>query len=343
MESKKELKAISFKCSGCGTTLHFDPSSQNLKCVSCGKIEALQKSQTRQKHDLSEAKEEKHDRWIHEAKMMKCKTCGAEIILSRLEFSGICPYCNSSYVSSINALPDFVPDSIIPFSFDEVEAGKRFKMQLRRKFYVPTKCKRNVNPENIKGTYIPSFAFDADVKADYNGTLSRKNDNNETEYFQINGVHYSKQRDVLIENSSKITQSTLKKILPYDLSKSYDFLEGFVLGYVVEHYEDAFQVCLNKALKEMEQKVKQEILNGYSYSAVKEFNMQCGFSNQKYKYHILPIYQMNFSYRKKNYNVVMNGQNGKIGGKLPTSVWKVLFTIFGWLLVIALIIWISSL
>ena len=343
MENKKELKAISFKCSGCGTTLKFDPASQNLKCSSCGKIELLEKGRSQTKHDVSSTLDDKHDRWAQTSKIMKCQTCGAEIILSGLEFSGICPYCSSSYVSDANYLPDFVPDSIVPFAFDEVEAEKRLKTQLKRKFYVPTKCKREVRPENIKGIYIPAFAFDADVKADYNGTLSRKTENNETEYFHISGVHHSRQRDVLIENSSKITQSTLKKILPYDLSQTYRFTEGFVLGYVVEHYEDAFKVCLNKALKEMEQKVKQEILNGYSYSAVKEFNMKCDFSSKKYQYHILPIYQMNFEYRKKNYNIIMNGQNGKIGGKLPTSVLKVLFTIFGWLLVIALIIWISSL
>ena len=343
MDDKKELKTISFKCDGCGSTLRFAPSSQNLKCPSCGKVKELEKISTNKKHDLSEAKEKKHEKWSNTSKMMRCQTCGAEIVLSRLEFSGVCPYCNSSYVSKTDELPDFIPDKVLPFFFDEVEAGKRFKLQIKRKFYVPSACKKNVKPENINGTYIPAFSFDANIKSNYSGVLSRKNENNESEYFNISGTHNSFQKDLIEENSSKITQATLKKILPYDLSKAYDFSEGFVLGYVVEHYEDAFNVCLNKAKKEMEQKVKQEILSKYTYDSVREFNMKCDFSDQKYQYSVLPIYQMNFSYRNKNYNIIMNGQTGKIGGKFPTSVIKVLLTIFGWLLIIALIIVLSTL
>lgn len=342
MDNKKELKGISFKCSGCGSTLKFDPVSQNLKCPSCEKIAIIEKTQTNTKHSINEAREGKREGWIKESKMMRCQTCGAEIILNKLEFSGICPYCSSSYVSDIDALLDIVPDSIIPFAFNETEAERRLKFQLRRKFYVPNSCKKNVKPESIKGTYIPSFAFDANVKGTYSGTLKRRNENNEDEFFQIKGVHNSRQRNVLIENSSKITQQSLKKILPYDLDGAYSFSEGFVLGYVVEHYEDAFTVCLNQALKEMEQKVKQEILSGYTYDYVKEFHLKCDFSEQKYQYYVVPIYQMNFEYRKKKYNVVMNGQSGKIGGKLPVSVLKVLFTIFGVVLIIALFAWISS-
>ena len=340
---RKELKSISFKCKGCGSTLRFSPSLQNLKCPSCEKVEVLEKVNTNKKHELSEAKEVKHESWINTSKMMRCQTCGAEIILNKLEFSSVCPYCGSSYVSKVNELPDFLPDKVIPFSFDEVEAGRRFKLQIKRKFYVPSSCKKNVKPENIIGTYIPAFSFDSNIKSEYNGVLRRKDENNENEYFTISGKHNSLQIDVIEENSSKITQGTLKKILPYNFSGAYDFSEGFLLGYVVEHYEDAFNVCLNKAKKEMEQKVRQEILSKYTYDGVKEFNMKCEFFNQKYQYMVLPIYQMNFFYRNKNYNIIMNGQSGKVGGKFPTSVLKVLFTIFGWLLVIALIVVLSTL
>lgn len=342
MENKKELKSVSFKCEGCGSGLVFSPKTQNLKCQNCGREKELEKSCDVQKHDLNEAKEEKHQKWMEQNKILKCQTCGAEIILNSLEFSGICPYCNSSYVAETKNLPDFVPDKVLPFLFDENEAEKRFKTQIKRRFYVPSSCKKTVKPENIKGTYIPAFSFDAFVSAEYSGTLSRQNDK-DVVYFSISGTHKKEIKDVLIENSSKITQESLKKILPYDLEKGYKFSEGFVLGYVVEHYEDAFNVCLNKSIKEMEQKMKTEILSKYSYDSVREFNMHCDFSNRKYLYSIVPIYQMNFFYRKRKYNILMNGQTGKIGGKFPTSVLKVLLTVLVWLLIVAGIIIISSL
>ena len=88
--------------------------------------------------------------------------------------------------------------------------------------------------------------------------------------------------------------------MPYDLGKSYDFSEGFILGYVVEHYEDAFQVCLNKAQKEMQNRVREEILMKYTYDSIKEFNLKCDFSNEKYQYSVVPIYQMNFAYKNSD-------------------------------------------
>lgn len=343
MNNKKELKTVSYKCSSCGGTMRFDPQSQALKCTSCVSTQQLLKEHSNLKHNLSsEAKEEKHQKWAEETKILRCNNCGAEIILNRLEFSGVCPYCGSSYVIETSLLPDFVPDRVIPFAFDEVEAEKRFKLQLKRKFYVPASCKKNVKPENIKGIYIPAFSFDANIDATYSGTLRRSHDN-EVSYFHISGKHSSRQKDVLIENSSKLTQESLKKILPYDLESANKFSEGFVLGYVVEHYEDAFNVCLNKAQKEMQNRVKEEILSKYVHDGVREFNLKCNFSNQKYVYSIVPIYQMNFMYKKKKFNVLMNGQTGKIGGKFPTSVLKVMLTVLGWILLIALIVFISSL
>lgn len=340
MDNKKELKAVSFKCDGCGSGICFDPQTQNLKCPSCGKVKTLTKTYSKNKHDITEVKEEKRNAWIAQTKIVKCETCGAEIILNKLEFSGICPYCNSSYVSETKELPDMVPDSVIPFCFDENEAEKRFKLQLKRKFYVPNPCKRNVKPENIKGVYIPAFTFDASVRATYSGTL-RRQVNNEVEFFTISGEHKSSQVDVMVESSSKLTQESLKKILPYDMEKSCSFSEGFVLGYVVEHYQDVFQECLQKAQTEMQQRVKREILSKYTYDSVKEFNFKCGFSNQKYQYAIVPIYQINFWHKKKRYNVIMNGQTGKIGGKLPISAIKVGFTILAWVAFIALLIFLS--
>ncbi len=342
MDNKKQLKSVSFKCKGCGSDLKFDPTSQNLKCLSCGNIQKLEKKSDFAKHDISEIKQGEHQKWKDTQKVLKCETCGAEIILHGLEFSGVCPYCNSSYVTQKDCLPDIVPDAVIPFCFDEVEAEKRFKNQLKRKFYVPMSCKKNVKPQNIKGVYIPAFSFDANIKAKYSGTLRTTNNENEVQYFNISGTHSKVCHDVLIENSSKITQKSLKKILPYNMEFSIKFLEGFVMGYVVEHYEDAFNDCLKAAQEEMKEKVKREILSQYSYDSVREFSMKCDFSNQKYQYNIVPIYQMNFSHKNKNYNVIMNGQTGKIGGKFPVSIFKVLLTIFGWILIIALIVYLTT-
>ena len=297
MENKKNLDAVIAKCSGCGSAMNYYPASQNLKCPNCGLEKELKKSFEYKKHGINEAKEEKHSEWKTQNKILKCVNCGAEIILNNLEYSGKCHYCGSSYSSVGSNLPDFTPDCVIPFVFDENEAGNRFKEQLKRKYYVPSYCKKNVQPENIVGTYIPSFVFDAYVKAEYNGRLTKshttqigKSTQTYTETFNISGTQKNDIKDVIVENSSKLTQQTLKKILPFKMEKACKFSEGFILGYVVEHYENAFNVCYEQAKSEMNERIKTEILKKYDYDSVQYFDMKCGFENEKYLYSLVPVY-----------------------------------------------------
>ena len=341
MESKV-LKSISAKCDNCGSAMAFDPNSQNLRCDKCESIKLLPKTKRNEKHNIEEANGKKRTFWTVENKILKCDTCGAQLILNNLEYSGICPYCGSNYVSEIKNLPDFTPDIIVPFTFDRDEAQRRFIIQVKHKFFVPTACKKNLKPEEIKGTYIPAFSFDAFVNANYSGRLA-KTGKDGSEHFSIKGNHKAEFKDLLIENSSKITQANLKSILPYDTSKAYDFSESFILGYVVEHYEQAFKSCCDLAVQEMEKQVKEQILKKYDYNIVESFNLNCDISNKKYYYGLVPIYQINFNYKDKKYNILMNGQSGKIGGKFPRSGFKIFLVVFFWISVILLLVGLCAL
>ena len=71
------------------------------------------------------------------------------------------------------------------------------------------------------------------------------------------------------------------------------------------------------------------------------------FYNQKYKYCMLPIYRINFSYKNKTYTNVMNGQTGSLGGDYPKSAGKislvVILSILGFLLPIILFVLVAVL
>ena len=61
--------------------------------------------------------------------------------------------------------------------------------------------------------------------------------------------------------------------------------------------------------------------------------METAFLDITYKYLMLPVWFSNFKYKDKVYQFMVNGQTGKVAGKTPISVWKVLLTIFIVLLV----------
>ncbi len=348
METNKRLDSVFQKCPNCGGGMNFDPNSQNLFCEHCASTKDFEKSKDYKKHPISEkpTQNKAYDEWKQENKTIHCKTCGAEIILHKLEYSQKCPYCNSSYVTEGKTLPSFVPDSIIPFQFNEQKAVEIFKQKVKKKFYVPRPFKKNATAENIVGIYVPSFSFDALTKSQYQGVLeeSYRDADGHTHFrrFSISGTKNMRHEDLLVESSSLINQTELKGILPYDMSGAYKFSENFILGYVVEHFAQTFDSCYDDAKKAMEKQIKSSILRNYSYTSEISFSMTTNYSDEKYAYRLVPMYQLGFVYKNKPYVVQMNGQTGKIGGKMPVSGLKVFFTVLFWIVIIAGIVVLSN-
>lgn len=345
MQENKILDASFSKCDNCGGGMIFSPKSQGLECEHCKSVKQFEKNKEYIKHNLKDKPTsfEGYKKWKEENKVLKCETCGAQVILHNLEYSGTCPYCGSSYVSETKNLPDMAPDAIIPFKFDEEEATLRFKTGVKKKFFVPRAFKKKISADKVKGIYIPTFSFDANTQTTYSGRLSRTETygkNTTVKQFNIAGTQDLNIVDEMIETSSHITQNELKKLLPFNMNEAYKFDENFIRGYVVEHFETAFEACYSDAKKAMMQTIKSTILSRYNYDSVISFSMQPNFFDEKYTYRLVPIYQFEYKYKNKPYITKMNGQTGKIGGGLPISPWRVMLVV---LLVVAFIVGVTLL
>ena len=56
---------------------------------------------------------------------------------------------------------------------------------------------------------------------------------------------------------------------------------------------------------------------------LQNLNMETSISNITYKYALLPIYIRHVEYKGKQYEMYINGQTGKVYGKVPRSRGKV--------------------
>ena len=57
--------------------------------------------------------------------------------------------------------------------------------------------------------------------------------------------------------------------------------------------------------------------------------MDITHSNKKYSYLLLPIWICNYYFKEKLYNFFINGNTGKVTGKVPRSPFKIiLFVLF---------------
>ena len=350
---EKTVKSNDCSCPSCGAAMKYSPENKSLFCENCKSLKSITFEKLLAKHNIEDLnKHSQHTKnWLNETKNLKCPNCGANVVLNKLEYSSACPYCESNLVSKDESDNAIAPDGIIPFTFSDNEAAKRYVAGLKKKWFLPNKFKRAPPADNIYGVYIPSFGYDSDTQSTYSGRLeidhtrrdSKGNTTTYTTYKHISGNHTSLQRDVLIETSSKINQSELAKLLPFNMVEAVKFNQGFIMGYTVEHYNETVEVCKKIAEEVMSQNIKREILSKYHYDRVSYFNMSTEHNNQKYMYYLLPIYKCDYKYKEKTYTTLMNGQTGKVGGGYPKSGVKIFFFTLMWILIITGIIAITIL
>ncbi len=320
------------KCSSCGGHLYFSPEYQALKCESCGGLEKIEYNHDNKKHEfvIDEKLKQEHKQFAEENKVFKCSSCGANVVLNKLDVATHCPYCDSSITIAKDVEIGLRPDSIIPFKFGLEKAAQLYKEGLKKKRFLPNVFKKKPPMDEIKGIYVPCFSFDANSHTVYRGRLGRNHTSTvngrtttHTTYFSISGVRDFQHHDILVETSSHIDQKTFNGIKPYNLKELVVYNDCFIRGYSLEHYDQALENCKKVANSIMEQTIRSQILSSYTYSVVESYSQDVEFSQEKYSYYIVPTYSVKYKYKGKDYITYMNGQTGKVGGGLPKSAIKI--------------------
>ncbi len=212
---------------------------------------------------------------------------------------------------------------------------KKFINTIKKRFFAPNKFKK-VLPENqIKGIYIPAFTFDANTISNYSGELytehtERDSDGNSRtvrDYFHISGDWKYTYKNIAVECSSHITQNQLHGFLPYNFDNKKPYNNSFILGYSVEQYDKEVADCKSTYKDILNTTIRRDILSKYYYDGVNYLNINTNVCDEKYQYHILPVYRFEYKYKNKNYVTYMNGQTGGVDSNTPKSGWKIALVI----------------
>ena len=326
------------KCSGCGSNMVFNPDTQTLYCNHCGNKLNFDTNSMATEQDLNEGLRAAPKFSMEEAAVFECDNCGAKVVLEGGQSSADCPFCGTSHVRKTDELAGIKPNAVIPFAFNEQKALLLTKTWAKKRFYAPRAFKKNLKTENLKGVYTPCFTFDSSTCSFYHGRIGKTHTrvvgsgkNRRTQTYvvwrNISGVFNHRFDDVLITAGTKFDQTSLNSISPFDTNGSKEFEENYLLGYLSYHYDKELVDCWEQAKTVMDQNLKQLILNGYSYDKVAYLNLSTTHADLTYKYVMLPVYVGNFNYKKKLYNFYVNGSTGRVNGKTPKSVLKILATV----------------
>lgn len=343
---------IEFKCPCCGGAIEFNANAQTMKCPYCdsefspqsykeaseelGNFTEMADSMEWQKSEASGWRTGEEEGLV----TYICNSCGGEIIADENTAATKCPFCDNPVVMSGKLSGTLRPDYVIPFKLDKSKAILGLKNHLQGKRLLPKVFKDENHIEEIKGVYVPFWLFDADASsaATYNATRLRSWSDSKFNYTETS--HYSVVRagnisfeHIPVDGSSKMPDSLMESIEPYDFSQAVDFETAYLSGYLADKYDVPAETGVSRVNERIKQTCARELRNTVNgYASVVPTSSTTSLGNAKVKYALYPVWLLNTDWNGQRYTFAMNGQTGKFVGDLPmdkNAYYKWLFGMAG--------------
>lgn len=330
------------KCPNCGATVVYNPAIGKMHCEYCGYECELPQPEAGQdvvEIDFESAINKESCEWGAEKKSVECKNCGAVSIYDALETAAVCPFCGSTQVMPAATEKTIAPGGVCPFIVSKEKAGESFTKWLNKKWFTPRKAKKNASPEAFKGVYLPYWTFDAQTTSNFTALAGydhkvRKKDGSyetKTSWRGVRGVYQEFIDDELVMASKRHEDSGVKKCGNFKLSKVIPYTPKALAGFVAERYsiglKEGWNLAQSSIQFKLRSKIEDYIKGHWSCNRVSGLKFSTLYSKITYKYALMPVWMSSFNYKEKTYQFVVNGQTGKVGGKAPVSVFRVILAI----------------
>ena len=335
-ESEKRAQTDVHKCPSCGSNMTFDPEKQVLACPFCGQTVDFKKDSDVKERDILTAFDTA-EKW-EDTSVVSCDNCGAKFVISENDVALECPYCGTSHVRKSADLAGVKPNALYPFLISADRAESLSKKWAKRRIFAPSKFKKSIEAKNLHGVYEPCFTFDSRTFSSYDGKLgetktrtvrTKNGTRTETyvEWHYVSGTISHFFDDVTIAAGKELDQKAYNKISPFDISTIKVYSKDYLAGYSAKHYDKSLKDAWQESKGIMDERLRKLILEQNGCDVIGYLNVSTVHNDVTFKYVLLPLYLLNYRYKKKNYKVAVNGNTGRVVGKTPVSFWRVLIAV----------------
>ena len=331
------------KCKSCGNNLIYDAKSGKLFCQHCKNYYDFDNP------NWDQVKKSLNLKYKEQAfnKSYTCPNCGNKERFSPESLSFKCSYCGTPLV--ISSFKNDI-DAVAPFKINYGQAVSSYKQWIAKKIWAPRKLKKLAKVSKFIGHFLPTWAFDADTTTNYDGTeIIQKAVTRRTSQGQIIttvenvqrrffGTRKDKFTNVITVGNNIISNDTLEKLEPFDYINLKVYRDEYLFGYLLDNYSIGIEQGYNMATQEISRNINNRIRSSRNNTVI-ALNTSITYQNQKQARYLLPIWSSSFKYNKKNYDFYVNGCSGKVVGRTPISIFKVMLAIIFGIAVAGLIIY----
>lgn len=336
----QDERVTRFACPQCDADLTFAPDVRGLACSHCGYRQPMETpavDRSAGEAGFSPAAiQEMTVGWRMDTQEVACQRCQGKVILPPGALTQKCPFCGSYQI--IQAGGDQArmrPHYLIPFSITLEQCQAKAREWLGDNWMTPHDLKQIAGMGDFRPLYAPFWTFDAQTSADWRAEVGIDQQerffDNATRQWQTRTVTRWEWRsghvdvtvdDLLVAGTQHLQDAFLGEMAMYDFGRLADYDPRFLAGAQAQAYEIALAEAWQKGQKLIQARTENAGRGQVGGGQVRNFSLSnYRLFNEKWRYVLLPLYVSVYNYQGKPFQMLVNGQSGRIGGQRPV-VWR---------------------
>jgi hypothetical protein len=292
---------------------------------------------------------------------ISCQSCGSTLLVESHMLTAICPYCASPSVIQrppSKNLP--TPSFTIGFVIEHQRATDLVRQWIGKSHIFARSDFKRAAPELTRGVYVPAYLYGAVADSHYSASIGENYTETETymttdskgkpvmrtrtvtktEWRPLAGNHCCYVVDVIVTASQGVSNDALEAIEPFDFRALRRFTPSLISGWLAEEPSRSQDVCFELAHSETIAKVGSMLEDFMPGDSHHNLQFQTQLSREVIDLALFPIWSFAVRYdeSKPPIQILVNGQTGKVGGKVPISATKVSMAVLAALLLISVIV-----
>jgi hypothetical protein len=374
-----------YPCPSCGATVEFAPGTDVLRCPYCGHEQPLTPeaaggdSAGQDQAQGRGAAEAPYPREVREhpieelatlpakprstapgaAHAFVCPGCGARTESDDL--SARCQFCATALVADPELHERVVPEAVVPFGLDRTEARERLAEWTSSRWFAPGSLKKVTEAETFRGSYLPSWTFDACTRSDYRGergeyyyttesytttengeTVTRTRQVRHTRWYPVSGTVARDFDDVLVTATRHVSGPQVDKLEPWPLGEARPYRPEYLAGFRTVRYDIEPEEGLATARERMAAVIADDCRGDIGGDEQRVHAVDTAYSAVTYKLVLLPVWFLTYLHAGRSWQVMVNARTGEVIGERPYSGLKITLAVAAALAVIAVVVWLLA-
>lgn len=329
---------VTYKCPNCDAGLIFNAEEQKFSCEFCLSHFTMDEIDDTAAAARAEKIERENAEFTEGICEYRCPSCGAEVIAEKNTVADTCYYCHNPIVLSDKVVGQLRPNKVIPFKLDRDGAVDEFLRFSKKKKFIPKNFFSRDQLKFLSGVYYPYWVTDADTDSSMRGVGKNIRTWTSGDYKYTETTSYSFERAGRIHfedlSTSAITtedKEMLEGVLPYPCELYEDFSMPYLQGFVAKKRDIEREQLYPEVKGRMNSYASDILRSTVRYDRVSVSSVDVNVLQSHWEYSLLPVWIMTYikkhktdSSKDKTYAYAMNGATGKIFGRLPVSILKIL-------------------